>query len=275
MTQAYARSVNEHYAREELTGAIEAALRAAGRGLDGLAPDVLAPVDQFHTRGREATLELARLADVGPGLQVLDVGGGLGGPARTLAGELGCRVTVLDLTEEYCRAGAWLTTITGLADRVTFRHGSALDMPFEAASFDIAWTQHSSMNVEDKERLYGEIHRVLRPGGRLALHEIMAGPRESIHFPVPWAREPGLSFLRPPETIHQLLARRGFREIAWVNVTAPSLEWVRRRLAASPVPGSLGFHLLLGGDVAPMFENLLLNLEERRVCIVQAVWGRG
>jgi ubiquinone/menaquinone biosynthesis C-methylase UbiE len=125
------------------------------------------------------------------------VGGGIGGPARTLAAEFGCTVTVLDLTEAYCRLGE----LTGLSDRVSFRHGSAYDMPLGDGGFDVAWTQHSSMNMEDKERLYAEIRRVLRPGGTLVLHEVVAGPVQPVQFPVPWASDPSISFLRAPEEI--------------------------------------------------------------------------
>jgi ubiquinone/menaquinone biosynthesis C-methylase UbiE len=163
----YARALNQHYGRGDLGAAIVAALGAAGKDPNTLTPDDLAPVDQFHIRGQEATLELVRLAELEPGAHVLDVGGGLGGPARTLAVTVGCRVTVLDLTEEYCRVGADLTQRAGLADRVSFRHGDALALPFEAGSFDAVWTQHSSMNIADKEALYREAHRVLRPGGRI------------------------------------------------------------------------------------------------------------
>ena len=118
---------------------------------------------------------------------MLDVGGGLGAPARLLAHEHGCRVTVLDLTEAYCRAGERLTAWTGLGDRVRFRHGDALALPFEDGSFDVAWLQHSSMNVADKGRLYAELRRVLRPGGWLALSEVVAGSGEAPHFPALWA----------------------------------------------------------------------------------------
>jgi SAM-dependent methyltransferase len=211
-------------------------------------------------------------------MEVLDVGGGLGGPARTLARQPGCRVTVLDLTEEYCRVGADLTRRTGLADRVRFQHGNALALPFPAAAFDVVWTQHSSMNVDDKERLYGEIHRVLRPDGRLALHEVMAGPGGAPRFPVPWAREPALSFLRPPAAIRDLLAGLGLRERAWVDVSAPALAWFRERVAAAQAataPPPLGLHLLLGADAGRMFANMLRNLEEGRIAVIQAVWAQG
>src|SRR3712207_3491777 len=148
----YEQPVNEHYGSGDLAAKILEALRVAGKDASPLAIEDLAPIDQLHARGRVATLELARLAGITPRMRVLDVGGGMGGPARTLAGELGCAVEVLDLTERFCRAGEVLTAMTGLADLVSFRHGSALEMPYPDATFDVAWMQHSSMNVADKER---------------------------------------------------------------------------------------------------------------------------
>jgi len=277
VSRDYAEALNAHYQRPELGAAILAALRAAGKDPERLAPGDLAPVDQFHTRGRDATLELARLAGVAPGTRVLDVGGGLGGPARTLAAELDCRVTVLDLTEEYVRVGADLTRRAGLADRVRFQHGNALTLPFPDGDFDLVWTQHSSMNVDDKARLYAEAHRVLRPGGRLALHEIMAGAGGRPHFPVPWARQPALSFLRPAAEVRALITRAGFRELAWDDGTAAAVAWFRQRVAAAaaaPSPPPLGLHLLLGDDFAAMFRNQVRNLEEDRIAVIQAAFDR-
>ena len=276
---ADAGSVNAHYGHQELGQLILDGLRAAGKDPDRLSPDDLAPVDQFHTRGKDGTWELVRLAGLQGGEQVLDVGGGLGGPARTLAHEVGCQVAVLDLTEEYCRVGALLTERCGLGDRVTFHHGDALAMPFADGAFDVVWTQHSSMNIAAKERLYAEIRRVLRPDGRVALHEIMAGPVQPVHFPVPWASDPSISFLQPPETIRALLKHTGFDEMAWSDVSQPALAWFRERAAASAAAGSatlppLGLHLLLGPLFGTAFQNQVRNLEENRIVIVQAVCRR-
>lgn len=272
------RSVGEHYAHDGLAAAILAALHEAGRDPDSITAQDLTPVDQLHTRGKDATLELARLAGVTPEVRVLDVGGGLGGPARTLATEIGCSVEVLDVTEEFCRAGEMLTTRTSLGDLVTFRHASALDMPHPDASFDAVWMQHSSVNIADKERLYAEIHHVLRPAGHLALHEIMAVPVASIHFPVPWARGPEISFLRPPEEARALITGIGFEESAWINETASALRWFRERLAAADAASGelppLGLHLVLGADLGQMFRNLARNLQEDRVVVVQGVFER-
>ncbi len=273
-------AVDTHYGRPGLGARILEALRGAGKDVDHLTPQDLAPLDQFHILGHEATLELARLAALRAGATVVDVGGGIGGPARVLARDFGCRVTVLDLTEEFCRAGADLTRRAGLGDQVRFEHGSALRMPFADGAFDAGWTQHSSMNIEDKDRLYEELRRVVRPGGRLALHEIMGGPtNQPIHFPVPWARDASISFLRPAPAIRRLLADLGFKEMTWTDTSARSLAWVReRRAAAAAVPAGgpppLGVGVLLGPDAAPMFGNVERNLQEERIVVVEAVFER-
>ena len=158
--------MSDHWGRERLAETILEALVACGRDLDALTIDDLAVTDQFHGGGKAATLRLARLFGARAGMRVLDVGGGLGGPARTLAVEFGCRPAVIDLTESYVRAGQMLTARLGLEDRVTHQVGNALDLPFDDGAFDILWTQNSGMNIADKARLYAGFHRVLRPGGR-------------------------------------------------------------------------------------------------------------
>jgi SAM-dependent methyltransferase len=275
-TPQYAKSLSEHYSYHKQADAILDALRAAGKDPDNLTHTDLASVDQFHSRGLEATREMANLAGMRAGERVLDVGGGIGGAARTLAAEFGCEVTVLDLTKEFCRVGEMLTTRTRLSDRVKFQHGNALDMPFPDASFDVAWTQHSTMNIPDKERLYAEIARVVRPGGRLAMHEIMAGKVQPPHYPVPWARTPDISFISPPETVRALIANSGFREIAWQDQTQSALEWFSQRVAAgqSGASSPVSLQLILGDVFAPAFANQVPNLKEDRIAIIMAVFER-
>ena len=269
------RAINAHYSRGDLAGAILDALRAAGKNPNALEPDDLAPVDQFHLGGKAATLELARLAELRPGQRILDIGGGLGGPARLLAREFRCAVTVVDLTAEYCRVGALLTARTGLSGSVVFVNASALDLPFGNERFDVIWTQHSSMNIEDKDRLYAEAHRVLRPGGRIALHEVMTGQRIPVWFPVPWATDQALSFLRPPGAIRELLHAVGFAELIWVDVTASTLAVITAPpTVVSAAPSSLGLHLLLGERCGEMQQNLMRNLAEGRIAVVQGVFER-
>src|SRR5258708_3699292 len=176
------KSIDQLYGRADLFERILAGLQAAGKNVDPITLDDLGPVDNFHTRGTAATQELMERAGIKAGMHVLDVGGGIGGPARFLASKVGCQVTVLDLTEEFCRTGKLLTERSGLSGQIAFRQGNALDIPFPDAHFDLVWTQHGAMNIEDKERLYSEIYRVLRPGGQLAFHEVMAGTVSPIYF---------------------------------------------------------------------------------------------
>ena len=269
-------NVRDHYERANLGEAILEALRESGVAIDDLRPEDLAPVDQFHIGARDTTVQLATLARIVEGEHVLDIGGGIGGPARTLATENGCHVTVLDLCEEYCATGEMLTHRTGLADRVTFRHGSALKVPFEDDSFDVAWMQHCNMNVADKRRLFEEATRVVRPGGRLALHEICSGAERPIRFPVPWAGEASISFLESPERLRALLALDlGLEELAWEDHSVAAHSWFLERLATIAEAGGpppVGLHILLGPQAGDKLQNVATNLGEGRIEVIQAVF---
>jgi SAM-dependent methyltransferase len=261
------RAVNEHYGRPGLGDTILAALRAAGLDPDALTPEDLGPLDHVHLGGLPATLALLRLAALPRGGRVLDVGGGIGGPARTLARALDCHVTVLDLTEEFCRVGADLTRRTGLDDRVVFRHGSALAMPFPEAHFDAAWMQNVAMNIADKGRLFAEIARVLRPAGRLAMQDHVAGPVQPPHYPVPWARDATLSFLVPVEEERALLAAAGLRVVAWQEA---AIIPPQRGPQALP-----SLQQLLWGEQWPhIVANMGRNMAEGRIGTIWAVAER-
>jgi cyclopropane fatty-acyl-phospholipid synthase-like methyltransferase len=217
----YERAIEQLYGQAELAAKILAALRDAGKDLDALTQDDLGSFDELHDGERESTNQLARLAGLCEGMHVLDVGSGLGGPARRLASEYGCRVTGLDLVEEFCRAATTLTSHVGLHDRVAFRRGSALDLPFEDASFDVVWTQGVLMNLSDKTRFFAETARVLQPAGRLAFQASLAGPVSGIHYPTLWADDAQLSFLVSPDECRRLLVAAGFRERLWAHVLRP------------------------------------------------------
>lgn len=185
------RRVNEaihaHYARSALGEAILAALEKAGRNLKQLTPEDLAPVDQFHIRGRVATLELAKAASLDSTKRVLDVGSVVGGTSRCLAREFGCRVTGIDLTSEYCHAAAMLTAKIGLAHLVEFRQGDATNMSFQDHSLDVVWTEHAATHIPDKRGLYREMHRVLAPGGTKPGSKFRTGPTRLMwHAPGLW-----------------------------------------------------------------------------------------
>ncbi len=275
MTTNSRNDVSGHYTQPDLAAAILDALRLEGKNLDALTIDDLAPVDQFHVRGKLSTIELAQRAGIVPGQRILDVGGGLGGPARALATLFDCDVTVLDLTEEFCRVGEMLTAKLGLAQRVHHHLGNALDLPFSGASFDVVWTQHSTMNIDDKPSVYAQFQRVLRHGGRYALQEIMQGDTTPIHFPVPWARDPAISFLLPPATIRQQIETVGLTSLLWIDETASARDWYDKRMqsVANGLP-PLGVHLLLGEDMAAMSRNQIRNLNEGRITIIQGVFQK-
>ena len=263
-------SVSAYWAREGLGPAILEALAAAGKNLDALTIDDLAPADQFHGGGKDATLRLARLAALEPGMRVLDVGGGVGGPARTLAAEFGCRVTAIDLTESFVSAAQMLTARLGLAGQVTHRVGNALALPFDGGTFDVVWTQNSGMNIAEKERLYAGFHRVIRPGGLLAIQEPMAGPRPPILYPVMWATDASTSFLRPPAEMRALIEAAGFRAKAWDDVTAETAG-VRD---ASAIPAHSAQRLIMGDRLDEIIRVGHLNRDEGRLVSVQAVFDR-
>jgi SAM-dependent methyltransferase len=268
----HTQAINQHYGQDDLSARILTALQNAGKNVNALTRDDLSAFDEFHTGGREETRHLARLAGLREGMTVLDVGSGIGGPARTLAAEFGCRVVGLDLTQEFCNAAEMLTERTGLAKQVRFQCGNALAMPFPDATFDRIWTQFVGMNIADKGGLYSQFRKVLKDGGRLAFHEVMAGSGGGLHYPVFWAQDESLSFLRPAPEIHQLLIDRGFREIAWHDISQDTIDWWRNLSARPTQEGQPRLGLGVFADNVPQkAANVLRNLEEGRIVMIMAV----
>jgi len=269
-----ATAVVEHYATGDLAGRVEAALQSVGFGNGQIPWSALEPIDQFHVGGIAATERLATGLKLAGGESVLDVGSGFGGPARYLATTYGCSVTGIDLTPAYVEVAEMLGRRTGLSHHLTFVQGNALDLPFSDESFDHVWTQHVAMNIADKARLYREIYRVLKPGGRLAIYDVLRGEGEPVLYPVPWARESTMSFLVTPEEMTEVLGSTGFYEITRGDLTEAGVIWFATLSASLPAGGSaFSLAAVLGGDEISKqaLPNFARNLAEGRTQLWQII----
>ncbi len=262
--------VRAHYRASGLVDRLKAALACFGPEDQQLTPRQLASLDQFHTRGLAATAELADLAQIAAGMSVLDVGAGVGGPARFLAASYGCRVTGVDLSEPFVQAARYLTERTGQGSQVSFETGSALELPFADGGFDVALLQHVAMNISDRPQLYQEMRRVLKPGGRFATFDIVATGSE-IYYPVPWARTPATSFLLSAAATREAIEGAGFRTLSWRDDTEAAKAWVAQLRASGPPP-SPNLGVVMGPDFADLAANLGRNLGEGRLGVLSAVF---
>jgi SAM-dependent methyltransferase len=262
--------VRDHYHAANLTGRLKTALAALGPEDQLLTFQQLAALDQFHTRGLAATAELAKLAEIGAGMSVLDIGAGIGGPARFVAATCGCEVIGLDLSESFVEAARYLTERTGQSEQVSFATGSALELPFDNGRFDAVLLQHVAMNIAERARLYREIRRVLKPGGRFAAFDVVLNSGQP-HYPVPWARTPAASFLLAAGATREAIELAGFRTLTWQDDTEAAKVWFAQlRASGPPPPPNLG--LVMGPDIAELAANLGRNLMEGRLGILTAVF---
>jgi ubiquinone/menaquinone biosynthesis C-methylase UbiE len=267
-------AVVSHYSGSgDLIAAIRGALTKAGLNVDSISTVALAPVDEFHIRGRAATLEIAEALAVTAESAVLDIGSGLGGPARTLAEVVGCHVTGVDLTPEFCQVATELSAWTGLGDLTRFEVGDATALAFSDATFDAAMTVHVAMNIADKGGMYREARRVLKPGGRFVVYDVLQGPGGEVHYPVPWARDQSTSYLATADEMRELLAEAGFNVMSESDSSAGSREWftaMTERIAESGPP-PVTFAAFLGSDFSEMARNQVANLSQDRIRTVTFV----
>jgi SAM-dependent methyltransferase len=262
--------VEDHYSAERLRARIVSLVSAMPASHGQLSVQDLAPPDQFHTRGLASTIDLARLARIDAQDRILDLGCGLGGPARYLAATYGCEVQGIDLSQDYVDAATYLNARTGLFDRVFLSVGNALHAPFDDAGFDLVWLQHVAMNIGGRDQLYREALRLLKHGGRLALYDVVARSG-SVHFPLPWARSKEMSFLlTAAQTLHAL-SSVGFSIAEWHDDTDLALDWFQQTRISPPVPGGPGLGTVVGPDFPQMVRNLGRNLEEGALGILSAV----
>lgn len=266
--------VSSHYASYDVLARIRTALAEMGHDPDRISPEVLKPVDEFHIGGAEATVALLEKLDIRPDMEMLDIGSGIGGPARMVAARYDCRVTGVDLTPHFVEAARALSTMCGMADRVRFEVGSAVALPLPDASFDIALLLHVGMNVSDKEALFRETRRVLRDDGTFAVYEVMRTDDGDLAFPVPWAETPDLSALETPQTYRAAAEAAGFTLQAEENRSEVALDFFSRlqAQAASGAP-PLGLHNLMGPTVREKVANMIAAVRAGTIAPVQMIFS--
>jgi ubiquinone/menaquinone biosynthesis C-methylase UbiE len=269
--------IASHYASGRLLERLNAALKEDGADPDHPTLEALAPYDQFHGRGLDATEEIAGMLTVSPSDRLLDIGSAIGGPARYMANRFGCRVTGIDLTEEFCEVARHLTRLMGLESKVDFEHGDALAMPFADASFDGAYSMNVSMNIADKAALYREIRRVLKPGGWLMLSELAQGPGAPLDYPTPWAATAESSFLSTPEETKEGLESAGFEIVEFRETAEEVKAWGARSKAlvdAGGKPPHRTVQLIHGDKALPAMRNSSRGVAEGRIVPIEVLCRR-
>lgn len=267
-------AVKLHYERNELVENIKKALEEAGLADKELTVQELATLDHFHTRGLEATKDVAEFLRVSPDSKILDIGSGLGGPARYFAKKFGAGVTGIDLTPSYVEAAEYLTARSGLSELVKFDCGDALALPYKDENFDIVMTQHVAMNVQNRKGFYSEAYRVLKAGGQLTLYDVIAGDKGDVLYPVPWADGPDTSFLLTEQALKQILIDQKFQILHWLDRTNAVIDWFAefsKKRSAAGVDQILGLHLIVGSDFGTRAFNLAKSLKEGRAKVLQVL----
>ena len=265
--------IHGYYSPNDLYDKIIDGLNRLGKDLSKLTLDDLQPVDEFQICGDSASTELIELAEFAPEMHIFDVGCGIGGSTRRLSHETGCRVTGVDLSNEYIDAAERLTQLLNMQERVRFQACNALELPFEDNCFDGVWSLQMNMNVEDKQAWLNETYRVLKPGGRAIFYEVCAHKNTHLHFPVPWAQDSSMSFLVPPESFRKIIASAGFEIAAWNDKTDLAQEAFAnaREPVGEPNLPVLGVYLLVGSDIQTKAYNLRRNLDEECVSLIESV----
>ena len=267
------KDIHSYYSPNDLYNRIIEGLNEIGKDLSQLTLEDLHPVDEFHIRGTTATNELIQLCEFTSDMHILDVGCGVGGSTRRLSHQLGCCVTGVDLSDEYIDAAERLTQLFDMQERVKFQAANALDLPFADNSFDGVWSIQMNMNIEDKLAWLKELHRVVKPKGRVVLYEVCGNKNTPVYFPVPWAQDSSISFLLEPDFFREVITSAGFEIEVWNDKTdlAQQAFAHMQEPVDNPELPELGVHLLVGNDILTKAYNLSRNLNEQRVSLIESV----
>ena len=269
----YKNAIADHWGKGDVYALIMSALEKAGKSPDALTVEDLAPVDHFHARGFPATVELADRLPIKPDHHILDIGCGLGGPARYFALRFQCRVSGIDITPAFVEAANKLTSLLGMDSQVTIEHGDGQRLPYPDSVFDGAYTQHVTMNVADRTQFFGEAYRVLKPGAFFALTEHGLGPTGNPHYPLPWSMDGSGAYLMSPSETRTLLEAAGFEDVLVEDTGQKYLAAYKQamELAAQGALPPLGIHILMGESAPQKTRNAARNIEEGRTHPVQVL----
>jgi len=273
MIDAAVRSnVADHYARGDLVTAIRDGLARLGKSESTVTAEDLAPVDEFHIGGRAATEELVRQLALTASDRVLDIGCGLGGPARQIAAHYGCHVSGIDLTRDYVEAGNVLSGWLRLDGRVSLQHGDALALPFADGSFTAAYMLHVGMNIADKGALFAGAARVLRAGARFAIFDVMRTGDGALSYPLPWASTAETNAIVSPRHYRDALAAAGFEIVSERERRDVALAYfARQRAQVAAAPAALGVHTLMGARRPEMVRNMSESIAAGRIAPVEMI----
>lgn len=250
-------------------------LSAQGVDINNLTRADIAGVDEFHVGGAAVSKELVKQFDF-TNQTVLDVGCGLGGPCRMLADEFNCNVSGIDMSSEFIRTAQQLSERIQLNGKTEFLQGDALDLPYDNGSFDVVWTQHVQMNIEDKSRFYSEINRVLKNNGTFIYYDIFKKNDEDISYPVPWANDLSVSFLGTISNMDTILTDLGFSRERVMDQTGQAVDFFHNLLGKikSEGPPKIGLNILMGASTVEKFGNLLKGLEEDKIELQSGIYKK-
>lgn len=274
--QNFKNSVIHQYTRENIYETIVKRLHEQGVEKNKITREHISSVDEFHIKGAEVSLEMAKEAELSKELKVLDVGCGIGGPARMIADVFGCSVTGVDLTNEFIRTASLLSQLVGLSGKTEFMTADATELPFEDNIFDVVWTQHAQMNIEEKEKLYSEIHRVLKREGRFIYYDIFSSEKEDLKFPLPWADDSSISFLIELNDFGRLMKETGFKELLRKERTSDSIDFFETVFENNKKEGSpkIGLNIFMTEQTSLKLSNLLNNLSENKLKVQSGIYQK-
>ena len=269
-----APTITRHYTQGGILGRIREGVEKLGKSIEAVQVDDLAPVDEFHIGGRVATESFLDQLAISQDHHILDVGCGLGGGSRFAALRYGCQVTGVDLTPEYIETGNALCEWVGLHQRVRLQVDDAASLPHGQDTFDAVYMMHVGMNIADKQSLARELYRVVRPGGKVGIYDVMQVGEGELQFPVPWASGPDGSSVSPLEEYRSNLESAGFDIVAERSRREFALDFfaqLQAKVASAEGPPPLGLHILMGEEAPVKVRNMIENISRNLVAPIEII----